>query len=475
MTKLVLSFLLIGLSASLRAQTKLPPQPKHLAFTHVTVIDATGAPAKPDTTVVISSGHIVDIGATGKIKLTNDSQLIDATGKFLIPGLWDAHVHLSDLGEISLALFMANGITGVRQMGSYPRDPRQIIQWRKEITAGQRTGPRIFTMGWMLNTFNQSDVGHIEVPTAAEGRRAVDFVKKNGADFVKVHNYVPREAYFAIAGEARKQRVVLTGHVPLTVAVTEVVRAGQKGIEHLSQIPVACSSKEEELRTRVLTKLQKPGPTSDELFSEVVRVNVEAADSYDEQKAAALFSSFVKNGVMVCPTMANYRPDTLLHDINSPLLKYIPPPTRQKWLKELNSDTAEDTENSKKLFSNSFPLVRRMHRAGVQLLAGTDSGMEYRIPGFDLHTELALFVEAGLTPMEALQTATVNPARWLGVEKTLGTVEKGKIADLVLLDANPLDDIHNTQQINAVVVNGRLIPKSELQVMLANIEAQARK
>lgn len=116
-----------------------------------------------------------------------------------------------------------------------------------------------------------------------------------------------------------------------------------------------------------------------------------------------------------------------------------------------------------------------MHKAGVQFLAGTDSGIEYRIPGFDLHTELAFLVEAGLTPMEALQAATVNPARWLGLEKTLGTVEKGKIADLVLLDANPLDDIHNTQQINAVVVNGRFIPKSELQAMLANIESQARK
>jgi hypothetical protein len=475
MMKLGLSLLLIGLSASLRAQARLPPQAKHLALTHVTVIDATGVPAKPDTTVVIVSGHIVDVGATGKIKLTKDSRIIDGTGKFLIPGLWDSHVHLSDIGETSLALFVANGITSVRQMGSYPRDPRQVIQWRKEIAAGQRIGPRIFTTGWMLTTVNRPDVGHIEVPSAADGRRAVEFVKNNGADFVKVHNYVPREAYFAIAEEARRQKTILTGHVPFTVTVAELVRSGQRGIEHLGQIPIACSSKEEGLRSRILKSLQRMNPDSEGPWHADLRANVEAADSYDGQKAAALFSSMVKNGVMVCPTLANYRADTLANDSSTPLLKYIPAVTRQEWLKEATGNSAEDTELQKKLFANSLPLVRRMHEAGVQFLAGTDSGMEFRFPGFDLHTELALLVEAGLTPMEALQTATVNPARWLGVDRTLGTVEQGKIADLVLLDANPLDDIHNTEKIHAVVMNGRFIPKSELQAMLTGIEAQASK
>ena len=256
--KSVLSFLLIVLSASLRAQT-LPLQAKRLAITHVTVIDATGAPARPDTTVVIRSGHILDIGATSEIKLAKDCQIVDGTGKFLIPGLWDSHVHLSEFGEISLALFVANGITSVRQMGSGPQDPREIIQWRKEIATGQRIGPRIFTMGWMLNTLDHADMGHIEVPSAAEGRRAVDFVKENGADFVKVHNYVPREAYFAIAEEARKQKIILTGHVPFTLAVPELVLSGQKGIEHLGQIPIACSSREEELRSRVLRSFTKTG------------------------------------------------------------------------------------------------------------------------------------------------------------------------------------------------------------------------
>jgi len=458
------------LVTSLAAQT----QAQQIAIIHANVIDGTGAPARLDTTVVISSGRIAEISPTGKITSTKDTQIIDATGKFLIPGLWDSHVHLSDIGEISLALFIANGITGVRQMGSGLRDPRQVIQWRKEIVAGQRIGPRIFTVGWILNTLNRPDIGHIEVPSAAEGRRAVDFVKKNSADFVKVHNYVPREAYFAIAEETRKQKTILTGHVPFTVSVAEVARSGQKGIEHLGQIPIACSTKEEELRSRVLSSLQRRGP-SEELWREDLRANVEAADSYEEQKAAALFSSLVKNGVTVCPTLANYRADTLVNDSSTPLLKYIPAATRQEWLKESNSNTVEDTENQKKLFGSSFPLVRRMHRAGVQLLAGTDSGIEFRFPGFDLHTELALLVEAGLTPMEALQAATINPARWLGVEESLGSVERGKIADLVLLDANPLDDIHNTRQINAVVVNGRVIPKSRLQAMLTNVEAVARK
>jgi imidazolonepropionase-like amidohydrolase len=456
------------------AQPKQNPQSKPFVFTHVTVIDATGAPAKPDMTVVIIGDRIAQIGPTREIRGPRDAQVVDASGKFLIPGLWDMHVHwyLKDY----LPLFIANGVTGVRQMWGMPVHHL----WRKEIEKGALLSPRLVIASPIVDGPKPIWPGSIAVGSEADAREAVRKLKQDGADFIKVYSLLPREAYFAIADEAKRQGLPFAGHVPQSVSVAEASDAGQSSIEHLNGVLGASSTREDELRKGFkdalsnLTQSQSPPASS--------RTRPLMLETFSPEKAAALFARLKGNHTWQCPTMTVLRNIASLDDPNSrndPRLKYMPSQIRSMWDPttdfRFKGRTAEDFELARLVYKKQVELVGMMRRAGVEFLAGTDALNPYCFPGFSLHDELALLVQAGLTPMESLQTATLNPARYLGKEKDLGTIEKGKLADLVLLDANPLQDINNTQKINAVVVGGKLIPKSELQEMLAKVEAVASK
>ncbi|HXI92348.1 MAG TPA: amidohydrolase family protein [Blastocatellia bacterium] len=449
-------------------------QPKQLVLTHVTVIDATGAPANSDMTVVITGDRITELGKTQTVRVPKEAQVIDATGKFLIPGLWDMHVHwyLKDY----LPLFIANGVTGVRLMWGMPMHQ----QWRKEIENGTVLGPRLFIASPIVDGPNPVWPASVSVSNDREARQAVTKAREDGADFIKVYSRLTREAFFAIADETKKQGISFAGHVPQSVTVAEASDAGQKSIEHLTGILTACSSREEEFRKQTeaagskLPQGQIPNPAA------LRQLNRLVLETFSPDKAAALFARFNRNQTWQCPTLTVLRSTSSLDDPsfrNDPRLKYMPSATRTQWdpTKDFRfkNRTAEDFELARLMFKKQVEVVGGMRRAGVEFLAGTDVLNPYCFPGFSLHDELVLLVSAGLTPMEALQAATLNPARFLGKETELGTVEKGKIADLVLLDANPLEDIHNTQKINAVMVRGKLIPKAGLQRMLATIETAA--
>jgi len=399
-------------------------QPKQNVFTNVTVIDATGAPAKPGMTVVISGGRIAALGKTGKVRVPKNAQIIDATGKFLIPGLWDMHAHLSYAGETAFPALVAGGITGVRDMGG---DLNQIDGWRREVANGMRLGPYIVRAGSFVDGVKPDAKYRLSVTNEIEARQAVRTLKKQGVDFIKIHNALPRDAFFALADEARKQRIPFAVHLPRGVSAAEASDAGAKSIEHI-----------EILLESALYRKDATAKTLKEAYEENTG-----------EKGAALFARFVKNGTYYVPTLVAYR-------------AFV----------RAGADE-QSIAGRKALFQRFIELVGAMNRAGVGVMAGSDfadkeAGIQ---PGFDLHDELALFVEAGMTPMQALKTAIINPAKFLGLSKSLGTIEKGKIANLVLLDANPLDNIGNTRKINAVVINGRFIPKSELEKMLATVRA----
>ncbi len=204
-------------------------------FTHVTVIDVTGMPSKSDMTVIVAGNRIEAIGKTGKVKTPKDAQIIDATGKYLIPGLWDMHVHTlsNERRETFFPLFIANGVTGVRDMGtSTPLE--QVNQFRREIADGTRLGPRIVTAGPIVDGPKPvNPTISIGVANEIEARRAVRLLKQQGADFIKVYSTLPREAYFAIVDEAKKQGLAFAGHVPLSVTAAEASNAGQKSMEHM--------------------------------------------------------------------------------------------------------------------------------------------------------------------------------------------------------------------------------------------------
>jgi Amidohydrolase family len=259
-------------------------QPKAIVFTHVTVIDATGAPAKSDMVVVITGDRITALGRSGEVPVPKGAQVVDATGKFLIPGLWDMHVHLSYYGEAALPMLVANGITGVRDMGG---DLGQIDRWRDEITRGVRLGPHIKRAGPFVDGPKKMDPRRASftqiVTTEAEARRLVISLKKQGVDFIKVHSRVPREAFFALADEARKQKIPVIAHVPKDITAAEASDAGAHSIEHTeSLLGDAIYEEQEEVRERRTE---------------------EALNKLEGEKGAELFARLARNGTWYNPTL----------------------------------------------------------------------------------------------------------------------------------------------------------------------------
>jgi tetratricopeptide (TPR) repeat protein len=464
----------LSLAASmLAAQSGSAPDRHVLAFTHVNLIDATGAPLRPDSTIVVVADRIAEIGSGKAIRIPKNAQVVDATGKFLIPGLWDMHVHLNY--KDYLPLYIANGVTGVRVMWGQPSHH----QWRSEIEAGNLIGPRMMIGSPIVDGPNPYWPGSISVSTEAQARHVVDMSKQMGADFVKIYQLLPRDLYFDIADEAKKIGIPFEGHLPVTVTAEDASRAGQKSFEHLIGILPASSSRSEELFQAAQVEFAEELRTHgrfDELHDS--KLGEEMLDTYSPRRVEELSAVFKSNGTWQCPTfsllhMFAYGDDPALQ--SDPRVKYMPPRVVAGWHPdELDGKRSpQDFAFAKKEFQRDLEVVGAMQKAGVGILAGTDTQNPYTFYGFSLHDELGFLVQAGLSPIEALQAATLNPARFFGKDKDLGTIEKGKLADLVLLDANPLDDIANTRKINAVVYRGNLYARPALDAMLAKVQALA--
>jgi hypothetical protein len=426
-----------------------------LVVAHVTVIDVASGISRPNESVVITGNRIADVGADDKIVVPRGAKVIDAPGRFMIPGLWDMHVHWYN--KQSLTLFIANGVTGIRQMFGNA----DLLRWREQIARGSLEGPRMVVASPILDGDPPIWPGSVVVHDEAEGRRAVVDAKRSGADFVKVYSLLSRAAYLGIADEAKRQGIPYAGHVPFSISPLEASEAGQRSIEHLMGILLASSNDEEQLR-RELAASRTP------VISRF-RAEARALDTYNSTKAAGLFETFVKRETWQCPTLTELRGDAYQDDESfrkDPRLAFIPRPMRERWNSRMFNRGEQGKAIARRLFQKDLELVGAMRHAGVPLLAGTDTGNPFCFPGFSLHDELALLVAAGLTPAEALRAATLDPARFLGLTETLGTVDAGKVADVVLLDGNPLEDIRNTQRIDAVIANGRLYERKALERML---------
>jgi imidazolonepropionase-like amidohydrolase len=439
-----------------------------LILSRVTVVDVRTGKLAPDQTVVIENKHIISVGPGKSEKFPRGTRVVNCIGLFLIPGLWDMHVHLAfgdwfpRAKDISLPLFMANGVTGVRDMGS---ELAVVQRWRDEIETGMAVGPRIYTSGPMLDGPKPRFPSSIAISTPEDARRAVADLKDRGADFIKLQSLIPREAVFAVAEEARKQEIPFEGHVPDSVRASEMSEAGMKSFEHLIGIFEGSSSIEDE-------------------FLKGEKTETRFLANYNSERAEKLAEILAKNQTWQCPTLVWERGGNLL-DVTEfskdDQARFVPASwktgTWKRFTDEIKQSYATDDLGTRKNFlEKELEVVRLLHTKGVPFLAGTDTppGV-YIFPGFSLHEELQRFVAAGFTPLEALQTATLNPAQFLGLEDKLGTIEKDKIADLVLLHANPLADIANTQKIAAVIFNGRYFSSDELKKLLQQVEAVASK
>jgi hypothetical protein len=450
-------------------------QAESVALTHLTVIDVTGKPAKRDMTLVITGEHIAAMGKSGRVSLPKGSRVVNASGKYLIPGLWDMHVHTLSKGQAEqfFPLFIANGITGVRDMGG-DLSFEQIADIKRRTQTQSGYGPRIIAAGPILEGSRPFWAFSMSVKDAGEGKDAVGMLAKNGADFLKVYNTLSREAYFGVAAEAKAKGVPFAGHVPEDVSPLQASRAGQKSIEHSWGLKIAVTRDPQALKKQRAEANDEEDPQkARDLF---YKLNQSIVEQYDPGRALALFREFVANGTWQVPTLTVLRSYAWIHDASlrsDHRIAYMPRSIMDSWSQMGGKPDPRNDAMQKRLFRQNLELVAAMRRAGVNILAGTDTPNPYTYPGFSLHNELELLVQAGLSPAEALQTATISPARFLNLDDTLGTVEAGKIADLVLLDANPLENISNTQRIAAVVVSGRYLPKHKLEKMLSNARASA--
>lgn len=442
-----------------------------LTLTHVNVVDVRAGKIVRDQTVQISNGLIRSVAHGSKASASG--RIVDGQGRFLIPGLWDMHVHsaLTPIWDEKAiyALYIANGVTGIRDMGG---DVDLLIQRRSRIERGEILGPHMVMAGPFLAGGKASN-DTIPVKNAEDARQAVDTLVKRGVDFIKILTNLSRESYFAVAEESAQQKITFVGHVPTAVSVAEASNAGQRSIEHLTGVSLACSSQEEEIRQQMLEASAKRD------YSASVTLGERVLHTYDAGKAQRLFAELRKNNTWQVPTLvwtkADSSPDDpqILHDDR---LKYVPAKVKAGWdpKETLQQTSAELLQLGKEQMQRNVELVRSMHAAGVPFLAGSDGPDPFVYPGFSLHDELEWLVKAGFSPAEALQAATLRPAEFLGKVDRYGTIEPGRAADLVLLDGDPLADIRNTRKISHVIVGGTVYSRAELDRILGQVEELVR-
>jgi len=419
-----------------------------LVLHHVTLIDGTGRAPQTDQTVVINGGRIAAVSPASLAKFDEAARVVDCRGKFLIPGLWDMHVHIAGVSadpswskDVLLPLLLANGIAGVRDMGG---DLNALLSWKRDVESGKLLGPHIIAAGPWLSGGGRKTPEQFPVHNADEARAAVRELKQRGADFIKVLTMPSREAFFAVADEAKKQNISFVGHLPLEVTAAEASDVGMHSIEHLyySTFALSVSAKQDSLRPEFISAQKKRDAGAAD------NVLTEAIGSFSPKLAAELWNKMKTNKTWLCPTLegiyAAGHPSAVPQDKGT--LKFVPDPVLKSWSSGTASDpsTLARIQALAKLSENDWKLTHEMHAAGVSLLVGSDSLDENVIPGFSLHLELAQLVKAGFTPLEAIHAATAQAAEFLGNTKDFGAIEPGKVADLVLLEASPAEDISNT-------------------------------
>jgi cytosine/adenosine deaminase-related metal-dependent hydrolase len=444
--------------------------PSAIAITHVSVVDVVTGDIHSDNTVLVAGNRITYAGPAAGASVPSGARTIDGRGKFLIPGLWDMHVHAFPylFSDFAGPLMIANGVTGAREMGYYVDT---TLRWKADIAAGREVGPRLVAGVRVDGPGKARFVSH--VVTAEDGVRAVDTLARGKdrsprADFIKTYSWIPRAAYFAVASESKKLGVPFAGHVPYSVSVVEASNAGQRSLEHEDDLMRACTSKESFLRARFA---DSANVNTGRLLAEMRAQAGLIQSSHDAKQCSTVIATLVRNQTWVTPTLVFYQP--YVHDFDSAgthpeWARYVPGLVQGGWLQRRPAIKPGDSIMIRSYFS--FDLTRKLHDAGVKLLAGTDASQPFVFPGFSLHEELQLLVRSGLTPLEALRTATYNPAEYFSSTDSLGTVAKGRVADLVLLDANPLVDIGNTRRISAVIANGRLFDSAALAGLLNHVE-----
>ena len=427
-----------------------------VAIRNVTVIPMTGTGPLPGQTVLVRQTRITEIGPLSQVQIPAGAIIVEGAGRFLIPGLFEMHAHTSKTRASALGLYVIHGVTTIRDQGS---EHAEVLRWRREVRSGERTGPRMIIAGPYLEALSniermrrdppESRVEPFErarIPIGApdDARRVIDSLSRLELDHFKIRTVQNQETYLALVQAAEANGRRLTGHV-VTASPQIFLQAGQQGVDHAF-------------------------PTS--------------LDTLPREQRMAFWRELAARDVGVVPTTitvpaSSFRPidyyRQLVTDTSAavhPLRPYLSMFMILDWREQVEETTPQRRQALERFWPITLRHLREMKEAGVRLMAGSDVAVLNVFPGYSLHDELQLLVDSvGMTPMEALESATRKPAEWLGLADSVGTIAPGKVADLVLLEANPLDRIGNTRRIGAVMLRGRLYQRRELDGLLAAIKA----
>jgi len=419
---------------------------------NVTVIDGTSEKPRHGMSILIENGKIAAVLTKNSLgKLTN-IRTINGDGRYLIPALWDMHTHIthksiSDVPEVTLGLLVAYGVLGVRDMGG---DWTLLQRWRQMIADGEMAGPQIVATGLMLDG-KEHFPSTLVVTTPARARAAVRDLAYSGVDFVKVQSLLEKDVFVAIADEAKKTGLPLVGHVPFSVDIVEAIESGMEDINHLTG-----------LAFRDQMSLMNGTQTYRNVDSDVLL-------------------TLRANQIWQTPTLIwvprVYLEGPEILDFTDEIYSYIPTATIESWRKSYAKLTQGRPENSAlehaKIISHFNTVIKDLNTTGIKFLAGTDLGAPFIMPGKSLHKELQFLVQAGLSPMDAIKSATLYPAKLLGFFDDIGSVEVGKTANLILLEKNPLDNIKNTESIIGVFYQGCYMPRQNILSLLTKTKSTA--
>ncbi len=449
------------------------PTSADLVITHATVIDVSDGTLAADQTIFVEANRIVAILPSRDASVPAGATIVDATDRYVIPGLWDAHVHSAASTDWHFPLLVAHGVTAVRNMHSTVDTALALTNaLKRTLAGGELLGPRLLANGPLIDGDPPAWPGALVATTPEEGRAAVDSLASSGADFIKVYDALSPEVFLAIASQARARGIPMDGHMPMLVPPTEGAAAGMRTVEHLGGIAMGCSAKADSLRT-AYTALRTQAPTMpfpDGMLA-TFALGRRASDTRDSAACQETVNAYRQAAVAVTPTLTMFtsgdHPEIVLGD--SAHMRLVPSAVAAEWSGMAGSSlTSTIAELMAPVAKTSLDNLRMLHNGGVVILAGTDLGNPFLVPGASLHDELALLVAAGLSPLEALQTATHNPARVFGLADSLGSLGPGMIADLVLLTANPLDDIGNVRLVAGVVLNGRYLDRTTLDQIVSD-------
>jgi hypothetical protein len=426
------SKVLIGLLVVAPSGCASESDARAIAIEGATVVDVVAGTLLSDHTVLVRGGRIEQVAPSPDVSVPADAERVDARGTFIIPGLWDMHAHVPQNDTI-LRMYLQHGVTGLREMGT---SIDRALGRRAEMAAGRWTGPRVVSPVLYIDGVDgYREAGSTLNPTTAEEAvAAVDSLVVLKADFVKILGYLPRPAYVALVEAARRRGLTVAGHWPGDVPLDTLLQSPPRSIEHLFGGSTSC------------------------LFDGVERCAMMSA-RFAPERLDTVASGLARADIWVTPTLVNQRRRAFRGDsafTADSRLAMIPRHIFDRWA----SDTVWSRPVApivRSTFDREVATIPRLQEAGVRFLAGTDGPAEYLYAGASLHDELVLFVEAGMTTINALRSATSGPATFLGAGDSLGTVATGKLADLVLLDGDPLADIRNVRRVRGVMMGGRWV------------------